>query len=128
MRTCAWYPVDPLFRLRAMIVPISSSRQIVVQHGLNGTAWLYLTQENERKSEKTGVNEYGIERAQAAEIEGKFSNISGFRFSVAPMMDWTDRHCRYFHRLLTLRALLYRGVLTTGAPRHRDPPRLVPLA
>src|SRR6266481_5526430 len=125
MRTCAWYPVDPLFRLRGMIVPISSSRQIVVQHGLNGTAWLYLTQENERKSEKTGVNEHGIERAQTAEIEGKSSNISGFRFSVAPMMDWTDRHCRYFHRLLTRRALLYTEMLTTGAVLHGDRTRLL---
>jgi len=97
----------------------------VVQHGLNGTAWLYLTQENERKSEKTGVNEYGIERAQTAEIEGKSSNISGFRFSVAPMMDWTDRHCRYFHRLLTRRALLYTEMLTTGAVLHGDRARLL---
>jgi hypothetical protein len=29
------------------------------------------------------------------------------RFAVAPMMEWTDRHCRFFHRLLTRRALLY---------------------
>jgi len=29
------------------------------------------------------------------------------RFSIAPMMDWTDRHCRYLHRLLTRRALLF---------------------
>src|SRR3569832_675871 len=37
------------------------------------------------------------------------------RFSVAPMMDWTDRHCRFFHRLMTRRALLYTEMLTTGA-------------
>ncbi|MDU0958992.1 MAG: tRNA-dihydrouridine synthase, partial [Bradyrhizobium sp.] len=30
-----------------------------------------------------------------------------WRFAVAPMMDWTDRHCRVFHRLLSRRALLY---------------------
>ncbi|MGB4827673.1 MAG: tRNA-dihydrouridine synthase, partial [Paracoccaceae bacterium] len=30
-----------------------------------------------------------------------------FRLSVAPMMDWTDRHCRVFHRLMTRRAMLY---------------------
>ena len=35
--------------------------------------------------------------------------------SVAPMMDWTDRHCRYFHRLLSTRALLYTEMITTGA-------------
>lgn len=36
-------------------------------------------------------------------------------FSVAPMLDWTDRHCRYFHRLLTPSALLYTEMITTGA-------------
>jgi tRNA-dihydrouridine synthase A len=36
----------------------------------------------------------------------------GFRFSVAPMMDWTDRHCRMFHRQLTARALLYTEMVT----------------
>jgi len=37
------------------------------------------------------------------------------RLSVAPMMDWTDRHCRYFHRLLSRHALLYTEMVTTGA-------------
>lgn len=36
-------------------------------------------------------------------------------FSVAPMMDWTDRHCRTFHRQLTEQALLYTEMVTTGA-------------
>ena len=36
-------------------------------------------------------------------------------FAVAPMMDWTDRHCRFFHRLLTRRALLYTEMVTTAA-------------
>ena len=40
--------------------------------------------------------------------------------SVAPMMDWTDRHCRYFHRLLSKRALLYTEMVTTGALIHGD--------
>ena len=40
------------------------------------------------------------------------------RLSVAPMLDWTDRHCRYFHRLLTRRALLYTEMVTTGALLH----------
>ena len=43
--------------------------------------------------------------------------------SVAPMMDWTDRHCRYFHRLLSQRALLYTEMVTTGALIHGDIPR-----
>lgn len=40
------------------------------------------------------------------------------RFSVAPMLDWTDRHCRYFHRLLSSEALLYTEMVTTGAIIH----------
>jgi tRNA-dihydrouridine synthase A len=47
------------------------------------------------------------------------------RFSVAPMMDWTDRHCRFFHRLLTRRTLLYTEMLTTGAVLHGDRTRLL---
>jgi tRNA-dihydrouridine synthase A len=46
-------------------------------------------------------------------------------FSVAPMMDWTDRHCRVFHRLMTRRALLYTEMLTTGAIIHGDRARLL---
>ena len=38
-----------------------------------------------------------------------------WRLSVAPMLDWTDRHCRYFHRLLTTRTRLYTEMVTTGA-------------
>ncbi|WP_413114005.1 tRNA dihydrouridine(20/20a) synthase DusA [Thaumasiovibrio sp. DFM-14] len=40
------------------------------------------------------------------------------RFSVAPMLDWTDRHCRYFHRLMSKEALLYTEMVTTGAIIH----------
>jgi tRNA-dihydrouridine synthase A len=47
------------------------------------------------------------------------------RFSVAPMMDWTDRHCRFFHRLLTRHALLYTEMVTTGAVLHGDRTRLL---
>jgi tRNA-dihydrouridine synthase A len=47
------------------------------------------------------------------------------RFAVAPMMDWTDRHCRVFHRLMTRRARLYTEMLTTGAVIHGDRARLL---
>ncbi|WP_200897613.1 tRNA dihydrouridine(20/20a) synthase DusA [Arsukibacterium ikkense] len=40
------------------------------------------------------------------------------KFSVAPMLDWTDRHCRYFHRLMTRHAVLYTEMVTTGALIH----------
>lgn len=45
--------------------------------------------------------------------------------SVAPMMDWTDRHCRYFHRQLTGRALLYTEMVVADAVIHGDRPRLI---
>ena len=43
-----------------------------------------------------------------------------WRLSVAPMMDWTDRHCRFFHRLITRRTRLYTEMVTTGALRYGD--------
>lgn len=52
-------------------------------------------------------------------------NISSRRFCVAPMMEWTDRHCRFFHRLLTRRAVLYTEMITTGAVIHGDRERLL---
>ncbi|MEM7056503.1 MAG: tRNA dihydrouridine(20/20a) synthase DusA [Pseudomonadota bacterium] len=45
------------------------------------------------------------------------------RLSVAPMMEWTDRHCRVFHRKLSRRALLYTEMLTANALIHGDPER-----
>ena len=47
------------------------------------------------------------------------------RLSVAPMMDWTDRHCRAFHRAFTARTLLYTEMVTTGAVLHGDRERLL---
>jgi tRNA-dihydrouridine synthase A len=51
------------------------------------------------------------------QLKGK---SSFWRTSVAPMMDWTDRHCRYFHRLLSKNALLYTEMVTTGALINGD--------
>jgi tRNA-dihydrouridine synthase A len=47
------------------------------------------------------------------------------RFAIAPMMEWTDRHCRYFHRLLTRRALIYTEMITTGAVLRGERARLL---
>jgi tRNA-dihydrouridine synthase A len=47
------------------------------------------------------------------------------RFSVAPMMDWTDHHCRYFLRLLSKHALLYTEMVTTGALLNGDHERFL---
>ena len=46
-------------------------------------------------------------------------------FSVAPMMDWTDRHCRYFHRQLSAHALLYTEMVTADAIIHGERERLI---
>ncbi len=50
---------------------------------------------------------------------------SDIRFSVAPMMDWTDRHCRSFHRILSRRARLYTEMVTPGAVIHGDRDRII---
>lgn len=49
---------------------------------------------------------------------GNMSKFQSNRLSVAPMLDWTDRHCRYFHRLLSQQTLLYTEMVTTGAILH----------
>ncbi|MEL6662676.1 MAG: tRNA dihydrouridine(20/20a) synthase DusA [Pseudomonadota bacterium] len=48
-----------------------------------------------------------------------------YRFSVAPMMEWTDRHCRAFHRTLSKRALLFTEMVTADAVIHGDRDRLI---
>lgn len=50
---------------------------------------------------------------------------TGRRLSVAPMMDWTDRHCRFLHRLLTRHALLYTEMVTAAAAVHGPAERLL---
>jgi tRNA-dihydrouridine synthase A len=51
--------------------------------------------------------------------------VQSHRLCIAPMMDWTDRHCRALHRALTARARLYSEMLTTGAVLHGDRRRLL---
>ena len=53
------------------------------------------------------------------------SRFSPWRMCVAPMMDWTDRHCRVFHRQMTRRALLYTEMVTAPAIVHGPKPRLL---
>ncbi len=60
-------------------------------------------------------NTTNIKNSENKSFQGMtgYKNIN--RFSVAPMLDWTDRHCRYFHRLLSKNTLLYTEMVTTGA-------------
>jgi tRNA-dihydrouridine synthase A len=64
------------------------------------------------------------EKNKKNEKNNEMSSLSR-KFALAPMMDWTDRHCRFFHRLLTRRALLYTEMLTTGAVLHGERARLL---
>jgi tRNA-dihydrouridine synthase A len=58
-------------------------------------------------------------------MQDKLLESQDYLFSVAPMMDWTDRHCRVFHRVMSRRARLYTEMLTTGAIIHGDRARLL---
>jgi tRNA-dihydrouridine synthase A len=54
-------------------------------------------------------------------------SIPSHTFSIAPMLDWTDKHCRYFHSLLTRNTLLYTELVTTGAIIHGEKKRFLAL-
>ncbi len=68
---------------------------------------------------RSGVTDGGISLA------GKWSGAAAHRLSVAPMMDWTDRHCRVVHRAMTRRAMLYTEMVTAAAVLHGDRDRLL---
>jgi tRNA-dihydrouridine synthase A len=57
--------------------------------------------------------------------EAKLSAYGKFRLAIAPMMDWTDRHCRYLHRQLTAHALLYTEMVVADAVIHGPRERLL---
>lgn len=67
--------------------------------------------------------------ADAPEIKQDMAKASQLsrnrRLCVAPMMDWTDRHCRVFHRKFTVEALLYTEMVTAGAVVHGDAAHLL---
>jgi len=61
-----------------------------------------------------------IDVSQTLPVTPPVSLDKARRFSVAPMIDWTDRHCRYLHRLLTREALLFTEMITAAAIIHGD--------
>ncbi len=69
-------------------------------------------------------NDIGIELAHEGAMTPPPQALDR-RLSVAPMMDWTDRHCRYFLRLIARRALLYSEMIPTGALLHGPRERLL---
>ncbi|WP_406720737.1 tRNA dihydrouridine(20/20a) synthase DusA [Thioclava litoralis] len=62
---------------------------------------------------------------QSPEIKEKSLVIRASRLSIAPMMDWTDRHCRFFHRQISRHALLYTEMVTAPAIVHGDRRKLL---
>jgi len=65
------------------------------------------------------------QRDDMADIAPATAAFNSHRFCIAPMMDWSDHHCRYFWRLLTRQALLYTEMVTTGALIHGDRERFL---
>jgi tRNA-dihydrouridine synthase A len=59
------------------------------------------------------------------QCKSKLLNFKGKTFAVAPMMDWTDRHCRFFHRVLARHAVLYTEMVTARAIKHGDRAKLL---
>jgi len=62
---------------------------------------------------------------ELVDLAEKIPELQPVRFSVAPMMDWTDRHCRSLHRVLSRRTLLYTEMVTSGAVVHGDRAKLL---
>ena len=60
-----------------------------------------------------------------AEIEAQAAGGEGFRLSVAPMIDWSDRHCRFFHRRFSRRTTLYTEMIVAAAVLHGPRERLL---
>ena len=71
------------------------------------------------------LNEAGRSVEQVTRSIVTSPGSSPWRFSIAPMMDWTDRYCRAFHRTLSRRARLYTEMVTTGAVIHGPRERLL---
>lgn len=76
------------------------------------------------------VGGYRAQRLFKSDMKNSDSPAAGALYSapvvaVAPMMDWTDRHCRFFHRQLTARSLLYTEMIVADAAIHGDRSRLL---
>ena len=78
-----------------------------------------------RSVAKAGVRAAGKQAGYHFETTEKMTEYQSHRLSIAPMMDWTDRHCRHFHRQMTRRAMLYTEMVTAAAVIHGPRERLL---
>jgi len=76
--------------------------------------------ESRRKTSRFVVEASPRAATKFIETTENLQQFQAHRLSVAPMMDWTDRHCRRLHRSLSGRALLYTEMLTAQAVIHGD--------
>src|SRR5215212_5303152 len=83
-----------------------------------------MLQSRRKWPETSGNGTAGMVETSVADSRNRLPG-KDIRFAVAPMMDWTDRHCRFFHRLLSRRARLYTEMVTTGAVIHGARERLL---
>ncbi len=86
---------------------------------------LHQAAQNMQKQPKTDNNGHTKSTIESGSNPVNPLDTVSRRFSVAPMMDWTDHHCRYFLRLISKRALLYTEMVTTGALIHGDSARFL---
>ncbi len=86
---------------------------------------LHPAAQNVQKQPITANNEHTGKTEKSGYSPARARDTVNRRFSVAPMMDWTDHHCRYFLRLISKRALLYTEMVTTGALLHGDSARFL---
>jgi tRNA-dihydrouridine synthase A len=71
-------------------------------------------------SGRSAGNEWSLTENWRIDLALSHYPIGAHAFCVAPMMDWTDRHCRVFHRAISSNAFLYTEMVTTGALIHGD--------
>ncbi len=80
---------------------------------------------NPQKYHKMTENQKQENTTKTGTPPGMARNAPDRRFTVAPMLDWTNRHCRHFHRLITRHAVLYTEMVTTGAIIHGETDRFL---
>jgi tRNA-dihydrouridine synthase A len=97
----------------------------MVQHDPQSTTLLYHGRRNEAKCAENGTTSENAKTEQLIDNIKNAKESRSHRFCIAPMMEWTDRHCRFFHRLLTRRARIYTEMITTGAVLHGNRARLL---